>query len=287
MRRNGHDESAQPYARQTNDLVKQRISVNLTTAKQPMPSSTTSSQPSDTPLALIRNAWNRCLEKGPGDAWQRIRFRFQHWFREWRLGIDTGGSIDGTRLGHSGDSFGYQPIRYETLDVVFSHLPIRADHDSFLDYGCGKGRAVIWAARHPFARVIGVELSSSLAEFARHNVHRAQRHLKCTDVRVVQTDARRFVLPDDVTIVFMFNPFTGRVLEAVLGQIEESLLRRPREIRIVYALPNSRDDRLARCTWLETEADLPSPNSDWERVVVYRTKRDTTSPRPKRTGSRR
>lgn len=40
----------------------------------------------------------------------------------------------------------------------------------FLDLGSGKGRMVLSAARFPFRRIIGVELSNDLTAIARRNV---------------------------------------------------------------------------------------------------------------------
>jgi methylase of polypeptide subunit release factors len=43
--------------------------------------------------------------------------------------------------------------------------------DVFVDFGCGKGRVLYLACRHPFKEVIGVDLSPAVVEAARRNLH--------------------------------------------------------------------------------------------------------------------
>src|SRR5262249_30770753 len=103
----------------------------------------------------------------------------------------------------------------------------------FLDYGCGKGRAVVAAATFPFRKVIGIELSRRLADIATHNIHH-MRHKKAKQVEIIQVDATTYTLPLDVNVVYFFNPFVGNDLRQVVDVIRLSFFRRPRRIVIVY-----------------------------------------------------
>lgn len=96
---------------------------------------------------------------------------------------------------------------------------------------------VLRAAEYPFAKVIGVELSHELLAIAERNVARNRDRLRCHDVELTQADVTSYELPDEVTVVFMNNPFTGEVFQAALGSLERSLERRPRYLRIVYRHP--------------------------------------------------
>ena len=44
-------------------------------------------------------------------------------------------------------------------------------------------------------------------------------------VEIVATDATQYELPDDVTIIFMFCPFTGSVFEQVIERVLASVSR--------------------------------------------------------------
>lgn len=190
-------------------------------------------------------------------------------YREWCLGIRTAGSIDGKLLEFDEANFGYQPLPYESLDAAFQHIDLSSRQEVFLDYGCGMGRAVIHAALQPFARVVGVELSAKLCQIATQNIARAQRKFVCQDVSIVEADAGRHVIPDDVTVALMFNPFDAPVVRAVLDQVLASLRRKPRDFSIIYGLPKSRTDVLAETPWLAVRQEVETIDSDWQRLVVY------------------
>ena len=201
-----------------------------------------------------RSLQHRGLAKTARRGWHAARTSY----REWRLGIRTVGSIDGELLDFEAANFGYQPIPYDSLDAAFRHIDVTPQQDVFLDYGCGMGRAVIHAALRPFARVVGVELSAKMCQIARHNVAQAELKLACPHVSIIEADAGRYLVPDDVTVVFMFNPFDTPVVQAVLDQLLDSLRRKPRDLAIIYGLPKCRADILAKTSW----ASRPSENRD-------------------------
>jgi len=131
-------------------------------------------------------------------------------------------------------------------------------HDVFLDLGCGAGRVLLEAAeRHPFRRVIGVELEPSLAAAARELL---ERNVPERRWEVVTADASEYEVPDDVTVAYLFDPFTGPVFDAVIARLEASVGRRPRRVRILYVVPVELDRLRGRVTpvrrgsagWLRT-----------------------------------
>ena len=111
------------------------------------------------------------------------------------------------------------------------------EHDVFIDFGCGKGRVVHQAARWPLRRVIGVEVSAALAEFARALVASHQGEHRCRDIEIVVCDAKQFSVPDDLTIAYLYDPFRGDILDAVLHAIIASIDRNPRRVRLIYVHP--------------------------------------------------
>lgn len=221
-----------------------------------------------TPLEKLCNLYGNFRQRGPVNAAALYAYRIHEKYRDWRLGIRTAGDIDASDLGLGAECVQYQPVNYRCLDVMFSHLDI-CENDVFLDYGCGKGRAVIVAAMNPLGRVIGVELSPELSKAARENVDRAACRLACSDVEVVTTDASGYKVPRDVTVVFLFNPFTGSILTAVQQKIYESILDAPRRVRIVYMHPTKQENAFDSLPWLSEPCELPT--ADWKdvRLLVY------------------
>lgn len=145
----------------------------------------------------------------------------------------------------------YIPSGWATLKHLTSIRPLRPD-DVFLDIGSGKGRVVFLAATHPVKRVIGVELSAALHEIARQNLSRVRKWLACKDIEFACSDATTFEIPDDVTIVYFFNPFVGPPFMKVIDNIGESLRRRPRKVHIFYTNPVMHDEVLLR-KWLRVQ----------------------------------
>ena len=132
------------------------------------------------------------------------------------------------------------------------------DQDVFVDIGCGKGRVVLEAAvGYPFRRCLGVELVPEIYQQAVANIHSAEaRHRRIRGrVELVNSDIRDFVVPDDVTVVYAFNPFRGSIWEAAMNALVESYDRVPRRIRLVYAKPLEHDV-LSRMGRFQIEREL-------------------------------
>lgn len=137
---------------------------------------------------------------------------------------------------HDDESIHYSATHRTLVNTVFEHLEVGPE-DVFVDLGCGKGRMVLAAAMHPFKRIVGVELGDELAAVARENVERNRERMRCQDVEIVTHDASAFSIPDDATVLYLYNPFKGEVFRQALANILASLDRHPRPLKLVYMLP--------------------------------------------------
>jgi len=174
-------------------------------------------------------------------TWHSARRLTERLVIDRRLGISTAGRITLDRLGllHP-ERVSYEPSPWRTLRLVIDPDEVSAD-DAFIDVGAGKGRVVIEAAMHyEFGRVIGLELSPELAEAARANLN-AAIGIRCPDVEIIVGDVTEFSMPDDVTVVFLYNPFRGTIFQRFMVGILASLDRRPRVLRLVYRTPLEHD----------------------------------------------
>lgn len=183
-----------------------------------------------------------------------------------RWGIRTLGEVELVELGLAGDLGNrYKPTEWTTLARILPKRQVGPD-DVFLDIGSGLGRVVFQAARYPFRRVVGVELSDRLNQVARDNVARNRHRLRCPDVELVTADAREYEVPDDVTVVFMANPFTGEPFQAVVENILASVDRRPRRLRLVYRNPVEHDGLMATGRFrVVRRARGWRPGKEWSR----------------------
>jgi SAM-dependent methyltransferase len=163
--------------------------------------------------------------------------------------VDTSGLIGGgdLRSGHRNDVFntayyGMAPSRFQWVMEYWiadqSHAPIEGY--SFVDLGCGKGRAVMMASGYRFREVVGVELHSVLAEIADANlaVWTAAGRSVCP-VRIVCQDATEFAFPQGACLIYLFNPFAAPVMERLIERIEADFASRPGMLDLIYFNPES------------------------------------------------
>jgi|GEM_PF-694758 len=221
------------------------------------------------PRLLVRGC-RRVFRKGFRDTARTAWFLFYEWNRERRLGICTARREDhDVQMPHP-CFVHYEPISYTCLDHALARLKIRPGVDVLLDYGSGMGRAVAVASTHPFRRVIGIDLLPELNVIAAENLRRL-RARQCAEVEFVTADATTWPVPSDVTVILMFNPFTGPMLGLVIEQICDSLRRVPRKLSILYLYPISQENLFDKCPWLTTVAILPT--GIWKEVqfVHYET----------------
>jgi hypothetical protein len=188
-----------------------------------------------------------------------LRHNSSERYHERRLGIDTAGVVGMQELGIDNSGHGeYGPTPFRDFHAMFNLVPIRAGHDVLIDYGSGKGRALILAASYPFRRIIGVEFSKELNDVAETNLAAARQHLQCPEVVTVVTDARRFVVPPEVTVAYFNNPFDRPLFEDVLAQLRASVAAHPRRVHVVLSYPPDSllPPAIAACGWLTVEREL-------------------------------
>jgi SAM-dependent methyltransferase len=108
----------------------------------------------------------------------------------------------------------------------------------FVDFGSGKGRALVLAAEQGFQRVVGVELVPALHEIALRNVEafRARRP-RAAAIELCCGNAVDLEIPDAEALLFFYNPFGEAIMRQVAANIERSYLRRPRRLLIAYRNP--------------------------------------------------
>src|SRR4051794_23925092 len=99
----------------------------------------------------------------------RLAARSQRW-ADWVFDrrMETGGIITEPEHKHPDRNL-YVPSAWHVLPRALRYVGV-SDRDTFADFGCGKGRIVQQAAKRPFRRVIGVEISPALVEVARSNL---------------------------------------------------------------------------------------------------------------------
>jgi hypothetical protein len=151
-------------------------------------------------------------------------------------GVETSGLIAAGNLvtGHPNDShvtayYGIAPSILRTLIDLWraTNPPHPIEHYTFLDFGAGKGRAMLVASEFPFHQVIGIELNPNLADIAQNNLdHWLATHAAdptsgpIASIRLYEQDALSFDIPRTPTLAFLFHPFEAPILKLLLRRIE-------------------------------------------------------------------
>ena len=202
-----------------------------------------------------------------------------------RFGTQTNGAVMGEQLEGDSPSLywapGYHGIAPSVFGEVMTRLALDWSRYTFVDIGCGKGRAVMLAMQFGFRAVTGCELSPSLAAVAQENLRIfAALQNPAMPCSIVEQDALEFELPTGPLVLFLFHPFAGPVMRRFLLRLRRALDHEPREVWLVYVHPEL-EALLRAQAWLEMawEAVLPLSvednvndwfNTETERVIVYR-----------------
>ena len=164
-----------------------------------------------------------------------------HRAMELRYGIRTEGDVDLEDLGVAAEHrLGYEGSHWVGVRRALSRLGVTRD-DVFADFGSGKGPAVLVAATFPFRRAIGVEISDDLTRSARANLERSRLRPRAGSVEFIAADVLHYEIPDDLSVVYLYNPFTGLLFARFIERLLRSLERRPRPLRLVYNYPFEHD----------------------------------------------
>jgi len=181
---------------------------------------------------------------------REIRSRLDDAYHEHRLGIDTSACVPKLALGiDKADSIDYVPMRYAAIYSMLMRMPFVPSKSVFLDLGCGKGRALAVAATLPFELIIGVELSDRLAELAKANIA-SMRHRRAKQIEIHNMDATAYEVPPEVNVIYFFNPFIGKDLRTVVGNIHRSYVNSPRAMFIIFFTNDKFDEIVHDQPWI-------------------------------------
>jgi SAM-dependent methyltransferase len=159
-----------------------------------------------------------------------------------RHGLETAGSASLALLSVLDERFDRQhdKRRYEAVPLVtfarmMSRLPADLSDYVFVDFGSGKGRALLLAARYGFKRIIGIEFAAELHGIAKQNVEKCAPD---TRIELINQNAVCYPIPDEKCVFYFFHPFGDQVLAEIMSNIEESYHRRPRKMFFLYVNPH-------------------------------------------------
>jgi CelD/BcsL family acetyltransferase involved in cellulose biosynthesis/SAM-dependent methyltransferase len=173
---------------------------------------------------------------------QRLAGWRGRWF-DWRNRLDTVERIAVADLPDIDARLARHAVHYEATSIPKFERAMRivggrARGFTFVDLGSGKGRVLLLAARLPFRRVIGVEISPRLHAAAGANAGAFQaRHSDLAPIECVCADASAYDLPDGDLLVFLYNPFDAALLARARDRMLAACARAARRLCVVYINP--------------------------------------------------
>jgi len=201
---------------------------------------------------------------------------------DWKYGADTGGIIPAAELDAETPNLAFSSCYRATLGWVIRlfirRLPVDVARYSFVDFGSGKGRALLVASEFAFRGIVGVEFSPALHAVAQDNIARLPARRRAR-VRSILGDAMQFALPQDNLVCYLYNPFGPPVFDTVIERIAAHT-RSGRDVFVIYINPRHRD-LIERSGAFETVFEH-------RKGVIYRAVAGRNEPRaaPSRSPSR-
>jgi SAM-dependent methyltransferase len=169
-------------------------------------------------------------------------------------GINTSVSLPGWLIasGTQADvhTTGYAGCQPSAVRDALSAIP-DLERRTFVDLGCGKGRALVIASEFPFKSIFGVELSPDLVAEARRNIAVVKgKFPQRAKIEVAEGDAMVVPFPEGDLVIFLFHPFHRELVSVMLARLEVAARRSNREIFIIYENPVY-GDAIDEAPWLQ------------------------------------
>ena len=114
----------------------------------------------------------------------------------------------------------YRSVWTSVFRKAMGALAIDHRRFTFIDYGSGKGKAMLLASAYPFKRIVGVEYSPILYEISVRNCRAYKsRWQRCNNLEPILADAINFVPPEESLVCHFFNPFDEQTMRVVLSKL--------------------------------------------------------------------
>jgi SAM-dependent methyltransferase len=163
----------------------------------------------------------------------------------------------------------YEAIHPRCFDGMVEQLPIEHEQFTFVDIGCGKGRALLLASRYQFRQIIGIDISRVLTNIALWNIRKFSEAIGGSDnISAACVDALTYDVPRENAVIYFYNPFDEHVMRHVLANLARSLEEFPRKVYVLYYRP------VHRIVWDESKHFACVSHT--ERYAIYESRSTDT-----------
>ena len=167
----------------------------------------------------------------------------------------------------------YEPTPYSVLERLANSGLIRKGN-TLIDYGCGKGRVDFFLSYQTRCKSIGIEYNKRIFARASENKETAVLGVR-TSFECV--DACKYQVPENVDMIYFFNPFSIEILKEVMARILESYYSSMRQIKLLFYYPS--DEYISYLMGVDELVfddeidcmDLFEGNNQREKIVIFET----------------
>ncbi|MFN8370470.1 MAG: class I SAM-dependent methyltransferase [Bacteriovoracaceae bacterium] len=172
--------------------------------------------------------------------WGFIPFIFYEFYFDKKYQIKTGGLmlLKDLNIPNASKVFAkdYMPSNYYIFKKSLKRIPEEIKHETFIDFGCGKGRVLLMAAESGFKKIVGIDFSDDLIKICLKNLE-VYRNKNSCEFEVICVDALLYSIPKNATLFYFYNPFWPEVFSQIVSKIVESIKANPREAYVIYINP--------------------------------------------------
>ena len=158
----------------------------------------------------------------------------------------------------------YGISQFNWLKLGVNGLPINLKNSTILDIGSGEGIPLCYFAQVGFKELIGIEYSKNLVKTSRKNLEIIKKKYNNISWNIINGNAYDYQIPDKVNVIYMFNPFFGDLLNAVLKNIQKA--GESKTIFILFANPPK--ENITKKYLIKVK----EIRKDYPRVFLYKTK---------------
>lgn len=182
----------------------------------------------------------------------------------------------GERANQSAHYHHYEATSYWMLDELFSAYEINKK-DTFVDFGCGKGRLLFYVHHYFHVPVVGIEMNEQLYREALSNEASYLQHKKRNQkpIRIELEFAERYQIEENEGTFFLFNPFSLQIFARVVHNILHSVEAYPRTVDIILYYPDEEYSEYLEAEtpfrlWKEVNIPRLSAINRREKFAIYR-----------------
>lgn len=108
---------------------------------------------------------------------------------------------------------------------------------SLIDIGCGEGRILNFGMLLNFKEVFGIELDETAYKKAIENCEKMKSKGYTTAFHIEHMDAALYDLPQNINVVYLFNPFREKTMESIVEKVVAQVNKFKTPIYVIYCVP--------------------------------------------------